>query len=349
VRFAVSDSGIGMTEEQLGRLFQAFTQADSSTTRHFGGTGLGLTITRHFCTMLGGSVNVASESGKGSTFTIDLPDRPMQSVAPVSEPRGARQGADSEAIKVLVVDDDPTVHDVLSAMLAKEGYDLLHANDGAEALELMRTSSPDLVTLDVMMPKVDGWSVLGKMKSDSALAHIPVIMLTIVDDRNLGYSLGAAEFMTKPVDRTRLVGLIERFARKQNDAVVLIVDDDPEVRSIVRQTVESAGLTAAEAVNGRAALNWLGGNAPPALILLDLMMPEMDGFTFLERIRENLAFIDIPVVVLTAKSLTEQERATLAEQSLLVLSKRAQPIGSLGNALAAIVSKSTHAARAAHA
>jgi PAS domain S-box-containing protein len=340
VRFVVSDNGIGMNEEQVGRLFQAFTQADSSTSRHFGGTGLGLTITRHFCTMLGGTVEVVSAREVGSTFTISLPDHAGFSVpARGMETRPSGQGPVGESLTVLVVDDDPAVHDVLSATLVREGYHLLHASDGEEALALMRKSPPDLVTLDVMMPNVDGWSVLGMMKSDPTLQNIPVIMLTIVDDRNLGYSLGASEFMTKPIDRGRLIGLIERFANVHGNSVLLIVDDDPDVRAIVRRTGEGAGLATAEAANGRAALGWLDSNPAPALILLDLMMPEVDGFEFLARLREDEDLREIPVVVLTAKALTEDERIFLAERTMLILSKSGQPIASLGTALAAIAGR----------
>jgi signal transduction histidine kinase/DNA-binding response OmpR family regulator len=343
VRFAISDSGIGMTEEQVGRLFQAFTQADSSTTRNFGGTGLGLTITKHFCTMLGGDVEVTSQQGVGSTFTVVLPDQAVRApaaAAPV-ETRTVEPRAPGQSTTVLVVDDDPTVHDVLSVTLSKQGYHVIHANDGAEALELMRKSPPDVVTLDVMMPKVDGWSVLGIMKSEAALQHIPVIMLTIVDDRNLGFSLGASEFMTKPIDRARLVALIRGLAQEHapDTAVVLIVDDEPDVRDVIRRTVEGVGLKGVEVPNGRAAIDWLDNNPPPALILLDLMMPEMDGFEFLERFRQDEDLVDVPVVVLTAKMLTEDERILLAERTMLVLSKNAQPIGSLGHALAAIAGR----------
>ena len=218
--FHVSDTGIGMNEEQLGRLFQAFTQADSSTTRNYGGTGLGLTITRHFATMLGGTIDVTSKPGEGSTFTMVLPDQPIQAAAPAADTMTVAAGERQRSgLTVLVVDDDPTVHDLLAATLAKEGYRVLHARDGAEALDILRKTPPDIVTLDVMMPKVDGWSVLGTMKSDPALDHIPVIMITIVDDRNLGYSLGASEFMTKPIDRARLLALVQRFAGHEAQAV----------------------------------------------------------------------------------------------------------------------------------
>jgi PAS domain S-box-containing protein len=345
VRFTVSDSGIGMTEEQIGRLFQAFAQADSSTTRHFGGTGLGLTITKHFCTMLGGTIKVTSVPGTGSTFAIVLPDQTVHSVPTVGQTarKAARQRSDN-ALTVLVVDDDPDVHDLLSAILTKEGHNVQFARDGLEALELMRRTPIDVVTLDVMMPKMDGWSLLGVMKSDAALQHIPVIMLTIVDDRNLGYSLGASEYMTKPIDRGRLIAVIEQFSHAQGDRVVLVVDDDPEIRTVIRRTVESTGLKVAEAVHGRAALDWLRENPAPALILLDLMMAEVDGFEFLDHIRERDDWTEIPIVVLTAKVLTEDERRFLAERTMLILSKSAQPIGSLGRALAAIAERGAAAA-----
>jgi CheY-like chemotaxis protein/two-component sensor histidine kinase len=335
--FHVSDTGIGMNEEQLGRLFQAFTQADSSTTRHYGGTGLGLTITRHFANMLGGAIQVTSKPGKGSNFIMVLPDHPIPVSAPTAPALPIEATGDNgSALTVLVVDDDPAVHELLTATLAKEHYRLLHARDGAEALAILRKTPPDIVTLDVMMPKVDGWSVLGLMKSDPALDHIPVIMITIVDDRNLGYSLGASEFMTKPIDRARLLSLVRRFAGHEPQARVLIVDDDPAVREIVRTTLESSGLKTFQAANGRAALDWLEHHPSPSLILLDLMMPEMDGFEFLEQIRNRDKLVDVPIVVLTAKELTEEERALLAERTLLVLSKGAQPITSLGSTLSAI-------------
>jgi PAS domain S-box-containing protein len=346
IRFTVSDTGIGMNDEQLAKLFQSFTQADSSTTRNFGGTGLGLTITKHFCTMLGGSIDVKSKPGQGSAFTMILPDQATTHAArAATEPRIARRGDSRKAMKILVVDDDPAVHEVLSATLSREGYEILHAHDGEEALAMMRESHPDIVTLDVMMPKIDGWSVLGIMKSEPSLQRIPVIMLTIVDDRNLGFSLGASEFMTKPIDRNRLLGLIKQFTHAKG-ATVLVVDDDPDVRLIVRQAVEGVGLVAAEAENGAKALDWLNANPAPSLILLDLMMPELDGFEFLDRMRKRKDAHDIPIVVLTAKDLNERERVFLAERTILVLSKSAQPIGSIGNALAAIAERGAAAERA---
>ncbi|HTH94945.1 MAG TPA: response regulator [Rhodocyclaceae bacterium] len=338
IRFDVADTGIGMSDEQIGKLFQSFTQADSSTTRNFGGTGLGLTITRHFCTMLGGTVEVTSVPGKGSTFTMILPDQVAKSVAHApAEPRVTRRIDGKAGMRILVVDDDPAVHEVLSATLSREGHEILHAYDGDEALKAMRAEPPDIVTLDVMMPKVDGWSLLGIMKSEPVLQGIPVIMLTIVDDRNLGFSLGASEFMTKPIDRARLLGLIKQFSHA--NSVVLVVDDDADVREIVRQAITSEGLVAAEAENGRRALEWLDQNETPTLILLDLMMPEMDGFEFLDRLRCRDDTADVPVVVLTAKDLTETERAFLAERTILVLSKSAQPAGSLGHAIAALAER----------
>jgi CheY-like chemotaxis protein len=177
------------------------------------------------------------------------------------------------------------------------------------------------------------------MKADPQLANIPVIMLTIVDDRNLGYSLGASEYMTKPVDRERLLNLVRRFTARKINAVVLIVDDDAEVRDVVRTTLRNAGLNTAEAANGRAALEWMDENPAPDLVLLDLMMPEMDGFQFLDQIRGDAARRELPIVVLTAKDLTAEERAFLAERTILVLGKSAQPISSLGAALVAIATQ----------
>jgi PAS domain S-box-containing protein len=341
IRFEIIDSGIGMTPAQLSRLFQAFTQADSSTTRNFGGTGLGLTITKHFCAMLGGAISVTSTPDEGSIFTIDLPVE-MASPAVAMDFDGGRTEDDdrSGVIDVLVVDDDPAVHDVLSATLSKQGYRLIHAKDGMEALALMRKNPPDVVTLDVMMPKVDGWSVLGIMKSEPELEHIPVIMLTIVDDRNLGFSLGASEYMTKPIDRARLLALIRKFAPiDQKNGVVLVVDDDDDVRDMVRAAIEDVGLHTAEASDGKTALDWLAANPMPSLVLLDLTMPAMDGFEFLQRVRGIPDLIDLPIVVLTAKDLSDSERNFLAENTLLILSKSAQPIGTLGSALAAIAGR----------
>jgi hypothetical protein len=171
--FKVKDSGIGMTPEQMGRLFQAFTQADSSTTRNFGGTGLGLTITRHFCMMLGGGVDVESTPGEGSTFTISLPAAGPGAQAPAGSVERPVVSGSANGATVLVVDDDPIVHDLLAATLSKEGYRIIHARSGAEALQFAREMQPDAITLDVMMPQVDGWTVLSALKSDPALARIP--------------------------------------------------------------------------------------------------------------------------------------------------------------------------------
>ena len=230
IKLAVQDSGIGMTPEQLARLFQPFTQADASTTRKYGGTGLGLTITKRFAELMGGTVTVDSVKGEGSTFTLVLPAevvaRPVTSdhVALMAGPKGL----------VLVIDDDPAMHDMVRRTLEKEGIAVIPALSGEEGLELARQLKPAVITLDVMMPGSDGWNVLRALKADPDLAAIPVVMLTIIDDKNMGFSLGASEYLTKPVDRERLIRVIRRF-RHEGGGRALVVEDDEAARDRMRE------------------------------------------------------------------------------------------------------------------
>ena len=328
IQITIADTGIGMSEEQLGRLFQAFSQADASTTKKFGGTGLGLAITRHFSRLLGGDITVASQVGVGSTFTITLPNQvaePRQSTAPVEAdlelPRIDSMDAAVPAVTVLVVDDDPAARDLLTTNLGREGYRTVQARSGDEALELARKLRPDAITLDVLMPKKDGWTVLGALKADPELCDIPVIMVTVAPDRGIGLSLGAAEVMTKPVDRGELTSLLRQLLSR--DGPILVVEDDLATRETVRHTIEKMGLTVAEATNGRLALAWLAENPAPAVILLDLMMPEMDGFEFLDTFNDHADWRHVPVVVITAKQLTAAERALLSGRARIVIRKGA--------------------------
>ena len=305
VRFTISDTGIGMDEAQLGRLFEAFTQADASTTKKFGGSGLGLAITRHFCQLLGGDITATSQRGVGSTFVITLPGgllAPAQ-VEPVEAPR--LSGEADNPITVLIVDDDPAAHDLLAAKLKGQSFHLVHAATGEEALKLARRIRPDAITLDVLMPQTDGWAVLAALKADGELCNIPVVMITVVPDRGRGIALGAVDVLTKPVDRGHLTALLHRLLRR--DGAVLVVEDDADAREMIRHTVSKMGLSVAEAENGRSALRWLADNPAPAIILLDLMMPEMDGFEFLDTLKDQGDRQDIPIIVITGMQITTTE------------------------------------------
>jgi signal transduction histidine kinase/CheY-like chemotaxis protein len=319
ISFIVSDTGIGMTEEQQGRLFQAFTQADVSTTRQYGGTGLGLAITKHFCEMLGGRITVESAPGRGSTFTIALPDRGRALPAAPAIPEGAEHAA-----LVMIVDDDPNARDLLATTVRREGYRVIEAADGETALALAREWHPDVVTLDVLMPRMDGWAVLTALKSDPELAEIPVIIVTVLADRGIAVSLGATEFLTKPVDRARLAATIRQHV--YGSGVVLVVDDETESRQIARRHLDKLGWEVAEAADGDAALRWLLQNPHPAMILLDLVMPGMNGFAFLEEIAKHADWRDIPIVILTAMPLGGAERELLAGRTREVIAKGADDL-----------------------
>ena len=319
ISFIVRDTGIGMTEEQQGRLFQAFSQADASTTRQYGGTGLGLAITKHFCEMLGGSIVVESTPGHGSAFTITLPDRGRAASAAAALPEGSEN-----APLVMIVDDDPNARDLLVATVRREGYRVIEATDGESALMLAREWRPDAITLDVLMPRMDGWAVLTAFKSDPLLAEIPVIIVTVLADRGIAVSLGAAKFLTKPVDRARLAATIRQHV--YGSGVVLVVDDEAEGREIAQRHLDRLGWEVAEAEDGAGALLWLSQNPRPAMILLDLLMPGMNGFAFLEEIAKHAEWREIPIVILTAMPLGAAERELLAGRTREVIAKGADDL-----------------------
>ncbi|WP_426424896.1 response regulator [Bradyrhizobium genosp. A] len=325
LQIAISDTGIGMAPEQLGRLFKAFSQADASTTKKFGGTGLGLAITRHFCRLLGGDVTADSEHNKGSTFTIVLPeiaeDAPPTAVQPDPELGSGVVEGDRGTFTVLVVDDDPAARDLLTNYLKRAGYRVITARNGEEALHLARKLGPDAVTLDVLMPTTDGWAVLSSFKADPDLRHIPVIMVTVAPDRGIGLSLGAADVMTKPVDRQELTARLRELV--PHEGPILMIEDDEAARQTIRHTIAKLAIPLVEVTNGRLALDWLAKNPPPVLILLDLMMPEMDGFEFLDAFDERSEWRHIPVVVITAKQLSAEERNLLVRRAKTIIEKRA--------------------------
>jgi signal transduction histidine kinase/CheY-like chemotaxis protein len=311
LEFRVSDTGIGMTPAQISKLFEAFGQADASTTRNYGGTGLGLAITRHFCRMLGGDVTVESEHGRGSTFILTLPadhdgraGLRMEGVPEVvaAGMPGGRAGT------VLVIDDEQAVHALLERELAGKGYRVVHAPGGREGLRLAREARPDAITLDVIMPEFDGWAVLRELKADPELRDIPVVLVTILGDREMGYALGAADYLIKPIDTGALLRVLGRFRPAEGRAEVVVVDDDEATRDVLRRTLVKEGWTVAEAEDGYEALALIERSTPPpAVVVLDLIMPGMDGFQVLEAIRRSEAWRDVPVVVVTAKDLTRDE------------------------------------------
>ncbi len=328
IEFRVTDTGIGLSAEQIVKLFQDFTQADASTTRKFGGTGLGLALTRRFCQMMSGDVTVHSIPGEGSIFTIKLPavvgetkpeisaETTLTGAVMVSPDIGEGEvdgggGAPPSANCVLVIDDDPAQRDLLQRYLGKEGFCVRTAGGGEEGLRLAGQLQPVAITLDVMMPDMDGWTVLSALKADPALRDIPVIMLTMVDDPERGFTLGAADYATKPVDRQHLSQILKKYTCPNPPCPVLLVEDDHATRTITRKILEKEGWKVSEAENGLVALECMERERP-SLILLDLMMPEMDGLEFADRLRLHPEWRSIPIVVVTAKDLSAEDRRRLS-------------------------------------
>jgi signal transduction histidine kinase/DNA-binding response OmpR family regulator/methyl-accepting chemotaxis protein len=326
MHFRVADTGIGMSPDQMKKLFQDFTQVDASTTRKYGGTGLGLAISRRFCRMMGGEITAQSSLGAGATFECRMPATTVSlpSEAPTASDVPALDRPVSDGTRrrpVLVIDDDPIVHDMLTRLLAKEGLRVVSAFNGADGLRLAETFRPAAITLDVMMPGLDGWAVLTALKGNADLADIPIILVTITDDKNMGYALGAADYLTKPIEPGRLTAVLKKYTLAAQRASVLVVDDDPDMRDITARLLTKGGCEVHVAENGRVALDQLALHTP-TLIVLDLMMPEVDGFDFLLALRRQPAWQAIPVVVVTAKEITDEDRHRLNGSVKRILQKR---------------------------
>ncbi len=325
VRLIVQDTGIGMTNEQMNKLFQEFSQADASTTRKFGGTGLGLAISRRFCQMMGGDITVTSELNLGSIFTVDIPatvstiqeleTRPE--LPPIASGSG-RYGT------VMVIDDDATVREILQRYLEKASFRVVPVSSGKEALAKAKDLQPDVITLDVMMPGMDGWAVLTALKADAATAHIPVVMLTMHQDKDMGYALGATDYLTKPIEREKLVAVLKKFERPDGGkpGKILVVEDDEHTRTVICRMLLKEGWHVNYAENGKQGLESFI-KYQQDIILLDLMMPVMDGFQFLAELRKLENGQQPAVLVVTAMDLSQREREQLNGQVWQILQKGA--------------------------
>ena len=338
---AVEDTGIGMTPEQLRRLFERFTQADETTTRKFGGTGLGLALSRAFARLLGGDITVTSTQGEGTCFTLRVPAvAPLREVAEVADPD--LEGDQTDAVRdlVLVIDDDASQRELLSRFLGKQNFATRTAGDARGGLALARALKPRVILLDVMLPDQDGWSVLNALKAGPDTADIPVVMVSFVAEPGLSAALGAADAVMKPIDWVRLKTVMQRFRgddRAAGDATggdVLVVDDDPDMRQRLRTVLERDAWVVREAGDGAQALERVA-QAPPRLILLDLTMPMMDGFAFLHRLRAIPGCADIPVVVLSARDISTAEYERLSEADR-VLKKGETSMRQLANEVRAL-------------
>ena len=315
LRIAVSDTGIGMPPDALEYIFDEFRQVDGSSTRVHGGTGLGLSITKKLTQLLGGLIEVQSVQGKGSTFTVTLPAAAREpTTAPPTAPEPAATAAAvamPDRKVLLTIDDDPNVLSLLKQNLEDEGYIVVAALSADEGIRKARDLRPFAITLDILMPHKDGWGALNELKADPATRDIPIIVLSIIENKQLGYSLGAFDYLLKPIDKDAILGALQRV-RTAPAKRALVVDDDPNAVSMLTQILQDEGHSVTAAFNGAEALRALA-DVPADIILLDLVMPEMDGFDTIQRLKENPAWKDIPIIVLTAKDLTDTEWGTLQQ------------------------------------
>jgi signal transduction histidine kinase/DNA-binding response OmpR family regulator len=322
LKFSVTDSGIGMTEWQMAKIFDDFTQAEAETTAKFGGTGLGLSITKQLVEMMGGRLTVASEMDVGSTFSIQVPRVYLNK----GEDLGAVEidedvsGFEESNLTLLVIDDDPTAHDLVKRKLASESFNIVSALSGLEGLKKARSMHPDLILLDILMPGKDGWAVLTELRADAALNEIPIIVISMLDDDQSASSLGANGYMTKPIDKDQLVSNIKSiFGDATEGKRALIVDDDEDARDIVSRMLVAQGFEIATAENGAVAFSRM--NEEFDLVILDLSMPVMDGFEFLTRL-DDLALETSPrIIVYSAMHLDETMRAWLSGSCYQVIDK----------------------------
>ena len=331
IAFQVRDTGIGITPEQQKQLFQPFTQGDASTTRRYGGTGLGLTISQRFCQMMQGHISVHSEQSKGSTFTVYLPllvpcllpDLQNQGLNPESEsgeplneiePIGVESTltVNNSSATILVIDDDPDTRNLIERSLIRAGMRVQTAATGEEGLQRVREWRPDAVILDIILPKMDGWAVLSTLKADPNLAEIPVIVLSFISNKNRGFALGASDYLTKPFDGKRLATLLGKYTPDpKRDMLplanhILVVEDDPIIRQMLRGLLRRQGWIVQEATDGQVALQLIE-QSPPRLILLDLVLPEKSGFELIHDLQKSDQWANIPIIVITAAELTPTE------------------------------------------
>jgi PAS domain S-box-containing protein len=338
IRIDVSDSGIGIPADKLDKVFEEFVQADNSTTRNYGGTGLGLSLVKRFAEMMGGDVLLQSTVGEGSIFTLEVPSTVKDKVELVnsgSKPdRSNVEGAMGTRGKILVIDDDHNARQLIKRNLEDQGYSVITAEDGSDVLALVKNEKPVLITCDIMMPNVDGWAVLQMLKSDPETESIPVIMVSMVDDGSKGVALGAVEHLRKPVDRDQLRQVVAKYIHAEGK--VLVIEDDLSIQDIIRKSLDCGNIDTLIANNGKEALDILSKQWPD-LILLDLMMPVMDGFEFLSHFRKLEGSEKIPVIVVTAKDLSSQERDELASSVTGIFTKQENYVEDLIESVASII------------
>jgi CheY-like chemotaxis protein len=307
---SIEDTGSGIPDDQLPFIFDKFRQVDGSARRKIGGTGLGLAIVKEVVHLLGGTVNATSAVGRGSKFTVALPGAIDTSAVPrVTVLPGLPVFTGDGPFSVLIIDDDPMVQHLVRGQLETEQFRVVSAGDGVEGLTMARELRPSVIILDIHLPRLDGWTVLAELKSDPVLSQIPVIMMSVEEQRARGYSFGACEYLVKPVEPDRLVSVVRR-AILPSAGDVLIVDDDESTREVVSRHLRRAGYSTVEARDGEEAL-LRARVLTPGLMILDLLMPGVDGFEVLRTIRSE--GMRMPVVVLTGKTLMPDEERTLRD------------------------------------
>jgi PAS domain S-box-containing protein len=319
--FTISDTGIGISPENLQKLFQPFNQADSSTTRQYGGSGLGLAISHRLCQLMSGDINVISELGIGSTFTICLPvDCEDASKKPpkqnsLSSPIHLPQQSDSPLQKhpsILVIAGDSMLHQSTHSYLHHLGVSLYSASNTEDGMQLVYQILPDAIILDMQTPSMNGWEVLKELKSQPLTSGIPIILLAINDESPESYGVEANDYLFKPIDRDRLITIIGKYrAEQQSELSVLVIEDDPNIRAMLKRILEKEHCIVSEAQDGHDALEVIKQKIPQ-LILLDLMMPNVDGFEFIHLLRLRQNTPSIPIIIITAKDLTSEDCTRLS-------------------------------------